>query len=122
MYDEANQGKYATINNVYYPTTTNPKVAEKFNSLPGVTETDKYLFANIDKCMRYDLLKIVPGWNDVLSNYLSDYFNKAMDGTVANVEPILKEMESKANEAIAKEWSNFNSKLAKVQADFDSTH
>ena len=58
----------------------------------------------------------------MLSNYLSDYFNKAMDGTVANVEPILKEMESKANEAIAKEWSNFNSKLAKVQADFDSTH
>ncbi len=122
MYDKANEGKYATINNVYYPTTTSPKVAEKFNSLPGVTETDKYLFKNIGKCMRYDLLKIVPGWKDVLNNYLNEYFNKAMDGTVANVEPVLKEMESKVNTAIAKEWSNFNTKLAKVQAEFDAKH
>ena len=122
MYDEANKGKYATINKLYYPTTTNPEVAAKFNSLPAVTETDKYLFKNIGNSVRYDLLKIVPGWTEIEHNYLNESFNTAMDGAVANVEPLLKEMESKANEAMAKQWSDFNSKLAKVQAEFDATH
>ena len=72
MYDETNTGKYATINKLYYPTTTNPKVAEKFNSLPGVTEVDKYLFKNIDKCRRIDVEKIVPQYNDIIKNYFDE--------------------------------------------------
>lgn len=122
MYDSANAGKYATINKLYYPTTNNPKVAEKFASLPGVTETDKYLFNNIKNSLRFDMAKIVPGWNDVVNNTIISAVNQAMDGTTANVEAILNEMSTKANAEITKQWNSFNTKLAKVQKEFDAAH
>ena len=122
MYDKENAGKYATINTLYYPTTTSPEVAAKFKSLPKATETDVYLFENIGKSMRFDFIKIVPGWTDIVANYITDPRNQACDGTAANVEPILKEMENKVNVAIEKQWKDFNTKLAKVQAEFKPKH
>lgn len=65
MYDEANEGKYATINQFYYPTTQHPDVVAKFNSLPHITETDKYLQENIKNSMRYDMNKIIPSWTEI---------------------------------------------------------
>ena len=122
MYDETNTGKYATINKLYYPTTTNPKVAEKFNSLPGVTEVDKYLFKNIDKCRRIDVEKIVPQYNDIIKNYFDEAQNQATDGTSSNVEPIIKEAVAKANPEMKKAWEDFEKKVLKVQKDFEQKH
>ena len=122
MYDETNTGKYATINKLYYPTTSNPKVAEKFNSLPGVTEVDKYLFNNIDKCRRIDVEKIVPQYNDITKNYFDEAQNQATDGTSSNVEPIIKEAVAKANPEMKKAWEDFEKKVLKVQKDFEQKH
>ena len=122
MYDKQNEGKYATINPLYYPTTSSPEVAKKFNSLPHVTKTDKYLFENIGNSIRFDMAKIVPGWNDILDNTILSSVNEAMDGTSANVAAILNETANKANTEIAKQWNSFNTKLAKVQKEFDAKH
>lgn len=122
MYDEKNAGKYITINQLYYPTTNNPKVAEKFNSLPNVTETDKYLFENIPNCRRIDCHKIVPSFSDVTENYFAEPTNKATDGTSSMVEAIIKEAASKANPAMKQAWADFEAKVTEVQQKFDQTH
>lgn len=122
MYDDTNEGKYATLNNLYYPTTLHPEVAEKFKSLPRITECDVYFFENIQNSRRMDTAKIVPSWNDIFENYITTYVNTATDGTESMVEPTLKEMESKANPAITKAWQDFDAKVAEVQAEFDKTH
>ena len=122
MYDEENAGKYVTINQLYYPTTSNPEVAEKFLSLPGVTETDKYLFENIPNCRRFDYDKIVPSWTDVVSNYFQEPVNNATDGTSAMVEATITEAASLANPAMEKAWADFEATVTQVQQEFDSTH
>ena len=68
------------------------------------------------------MAKIVPGWNDVVNNTIISAVNQAMDGTTANVEAILNEMSTKANAEITKQWNSFNTKLAKVQKEFDAAH
>ena len=123
MYDEKNDGKYMTINKLYYPTNTNPKVAEKFESLPSVQDVDKYLFENINNCKRFDLLKIVPSWTDVTSNYFaSETMNTLWDGTASMVEPTLNDIGSKANKALEDAWRTFEEKVQTVQKEFEQNH
>ena len=122
MYDKENQGKYALLNDLYYPATNNPKVAEKFNSLPAVGETEKYLFNHIKDSMRFDMIKIVPGWSSFESTYLVGPTNTAVGGAIGNVDGVLSEMASKANTAMKNLWSDFEGKLKKHQAEFAKTH
>lgn len=122
MYDEANEGKYATINQFYYPTTQHPDVVAKFNSLPHITETDKYLQENIKNSMRYDMNKIVPSWSEISGNTIQPAVNEATDGTVSNVEPILKEMAGQANAAFKEAWEEFEAAVQSVQKEFDQAH
>lgn len=121
MYDEANKGKYA-VNRVYYPTTTNPEILAKFNSLPDVTETDKYLVANVHNSLRFDLVKIIPGWSEIEGTYLYSATEEAMQGALNNVEATLTEMQGQANKALSDQWSTFNARLATIQKEFEASH
>lgn len=122
MYDAENAGKYATMNYLYYPTTLHPEVAEKFGSLPNVTELDQFLFENITNSKRMDTAKIVPSWKDVFTNYIETSVNTATDGTEAMVEATLNEAASKANQALSEAWTTFETKVSEVQREFDSAH
>ena len=122
MYDAENEGKYATMNNLYYPTTLHPEVLEKFTSLPKATDLDLFLLENMQNSQRMDTAKIVPSWRDIVSNYITDTGNTATDGTESMVEATLSEMASKANPALTQAWADFEAKVTEVQKEFDSTH
>ena len=121
MYDKANKGKYSLNKQLYYPVTTSPKVAEKFNSLPAVGKVEKYLFANMSKCFRADEAKFVPEFNEVHAQYISNAQNKVTDG-VAKVNEVMPEAERKANQAMQTAWANFEAKVKKAQAEFKPRH
>ena len=114
MYDANNKDKYALNSRIFYPTVATAEVAAKFKSLPDVTDVDIYFFENIGNGYRSDLLKIVPGWEDVgkiISGVLEGKDN-------ADVDSIIPSLQTKANSEIGKKWSDFETKLKKVQSEF----
>ncbi|MDR1892183.1 MAG: hypothetical protein LBQ48_04140, partial [Oscillospiraceae bacterium] len=115
MYDAANAGKYALQNNYYFPTCTHPAVAAKFKSLPKVDDTAKYLYENMGKCYRYDMVKLVPDWNNIVTSYYTQAMNTAISGTASLVDQTLTEAAAKANTVITNSWNTFNGKLATAQ-------
>lgn len=120
MYDDTNKGKYALQNSFYYPTCTHPKVVEKFNSLPGVKSEPvaEYLQANIGKCFRYDMVKIVPDWNNIVGDVYSGAIMTAVNGADSLVEQTINQYATAATKRSENAWSEFNTKLKKVQAQF----
>lgn len=123
MYDDANKGKYSLQASFYYPTTTNPKVIEKFKSLPGIKAEPvaAYLQENIGNCYRYDFVKIVPDWNNVTSGTYNSLY-KAASGADSLVEQTVNQAISSCNTKVSKAWSDFEKKLADVQKKFDQTN
>lgn len=110
MYDKVNKGKYALNNSLYYPVVTSSKVIEKFESLPGVTEVDKYLLKNIGNSYRADCFKFVPDFRKIHTQIISPAMDQVSDG-IKIPEEVLPEAERKANEAIQKAWQTLESKI-----------
>lgn len=121
MYDKVNKGKYALTSPLYYPVTTSPKVTEKFNSLPGAGKVEKYLFANIGNSFRVDAIKYVPEFEEIHQQYIYEPQCRVTDG-IAKVKEVMPEAERKANEAMQKSWTEFETKMKKVQAEFKPKH
>lgn len=121
MYDKANKGKYTLNRKLFYPVTTSPKVAEKFNSLPSAGKVEKYLFANMAKCFRADEAKFVPEFNEIVAQHISEAQNKVTDGLVKANE-VMPEAERKANQAMQKAWAELEAKVKKVQTNFKPRH
>lgn len=121
MYDAANKGKYSLQSSFYYPTTTNPKVIEKFKSLPGVKAEPvaEYLQTNIGNCYRYDPVKLVPNWNKVTADAYKNLY-KAVSGADSLVDQTVNQAIKTCNDKAQKEWSDFNKKLTEVQKKFDA--
>lgn len=111
QYDAENKGKYSLVNELYYPTTSHPTVVEKFKSLPNLTDVQLYLYENQSKCYRFDMVKLVPDWNNILKNYITPALTEAKAGTVSGVDQALTEAYSKANTAVTKAWNDLNKKL-----------
>lgn len=122
MYDKVNKGKYSLTSPIYYPVTTNPKVAEKFNSLPSAGKVEKYLFANMSKCFRADEAKFVPDFNEIQLQYISEAQNKVTDGIAEVDGEAMSTAENKANAAMQKAWADLEAKVKKVQAEFKPKH
>ena len=121
MYDKANKGKYTLNRKLFYPVTTSPKVAEKFNSLPGAGKVEKYLFANMAKCFRADEAKFVPQFNEIVAQHISEAQNKVTDGLVKANE-VMPEAERKANQAMQNAWAELEAKVKKAQTNFKPRH
>ena len=111
QYDSANKGKYALVNDLYYPTSHHPKVEEKFKSLPGLTDVQLYLYQNQSKCYRFDMVKLVPDWSNISKQYLTPAFNDAIGGTTSGVDAALNEPFRKANKAVTEAWNKLNKAL-----------
>lgn len=121
MYDKVNKGKYALTSSLYYPVTTSPKVAEKFNSLPSAGKVEKYLYTNIGNSFRADYFKFVPEFDEIHKQYIYDPQCKVTDG-IAKANDVMPEAERKANEAMQKAWTEFEAKVKKVQGEFKPKH
>ena len=121
MYDEENKGKYALNSDKYFPTTTNEKVAEKFKSLPSVTEQDVYFFENIKNGYRGDPWKYAPGVEEVIGTVISPIALEVIGGGLGN-SALSAELERKANAAMDKAIAEYNAKVNKAYAEFNAAH
>lgn len=115
MYDESAKDLYNLNSHIYYPTSLSSQVAAKFNSLKCVNATDKYLFANIKNCTRYDSFKIVPEIRTVQEDSkIQPILNNVTDGLDDGsglIEPA-----KKWNTLIKTAWSTFETKAKKIAA------
>jgi multiple sugar transport system substrate-binding protein len=121
MYETGDTSDYKLNNDFYIPTTNDPKVAEHFKALPNISDGIKYMYDNMSNSFRADLTKIVPGWDQVNSQYLSIRGDKVRDG-VDDPASVAAELDNVATKAIQNYWNIFQEKLTKVQADFDNSH
>lgn len=120
MYEKSEQGKYALNSRIYYPTTKSTEVIKKFNNLYCVTDTDKYLVANIPNSSRFDMHKLIPNMYDTFIGNVGTSLNSVRDGKDDGSS--MKEPIDKFNAAVKKTISNMNTSIQKVQKDFNSKH
>lgn len=102
MYESKNKGKYDLNERLYYPTTLNSKISEKFNSLPGVTDVDKYMYENIGNGFRQDLIKLVPGFTDIGTKL----------STIKNVSQI-NSVQNTVNKMVTDSWKSVDDAIKK---------
>lgn len=113
MYDKANAGKYKLNSRVYYPTSFNKDVANKFASLPMINDVDMYWYNNTQKGYRVDPIKIVPGWSAIQSAIGSSTTTSGQD-----IDSLVNQLISKGNKVADAQMADFNAKLKKVQAEY----
>lgn len=121
MFDEENKGKYLLNNKYYIPVSAHPDMVEKFKSLPTVSDSVKFMYDCMDTSFMSDPEKVVPGFNEVHTEYILDNRNQVADGKM-EAAAAAAEMEDRANQAIADRWEDFNASLQKVEKDFDAAH
>lgn len=120
MYEKSEKGKYALNSRIYYPTTKSAKVIEKFNNLYCVTDTDKYLVANIPNSSRFDMHKLIPNMYESFIGNVGTSLNSVRDGKDDGSS--MKEPIQKFNAAVKQTVSNMNTTIQKVQKDFNAKH
>ncbi len=113
QYEAKNKGIYTLNSVVYFPTTTNKTVLDKFSKLDCTTEVHDYYLKNLQNCGRYDTFKLVPELRDLTSTHLQSWLNNITDGFDKTAE--LREGAEKFNDAMAKAWDTFHKSLADNQ-------
>ena len=121
MYEDSQKGKYSLNSRIYYPTTTSKAVINKFNKMSVVTETDKYLVANIPNSSRYDAHKLVPNMYDSFFKTAAYAYNDIMSGK-DKTGAGMTEAVNKWNTMIKSNIDTMNTEIKKEQAEFNKTH
>lgn len=121
MYEKENKDKYALNSRIYYPTTTSKTVLNKFNNLYCVTDTDKYLVANIPNSSRFDMHKLIPNMYNNFIGIVGHSLNDVRDGKDDSGSG-MKEPIEKFNAAVKKTIDEMNKKIKDVQKDFNAKH
>ena len=111
MYETGDTDDYTLNEKFYIPTTNHPEVAERFKALENVSEGIAYMYDNENNSFRADLSKIVPGWDQVNSEYLSPRGNEVRDG-IEDAAAVAAELDDVATKAIQAYWNEFEDKLA----------
>lgn len=121
MYEDSQKGKYSLNSRIYYPTTSSKAVIEKFNKMSVVTETDKYLVANIPNSSRYDVHKLVPNMYDSFFKTAAFAYNDIMSGK-DKTGAGMAEAVNKWNKEIKANIEQMNTEIKKAQAEFNKSH
>ena len=121
MYEDSQKGKYSLNSRIYYPTTSSKAVIDKFNNLSVVTETDKYLVANIPNSSRFDVQKLVPNIYDSFFKTAAYAYNDIMSGK-DKTGAGMAEAVDKWNKLIKENLTQMNTEIKKAQAEFNKTH
>ena len=111
-----------TLNNLYYiPATNHPAVEEAWKALECVDEGVAFMYDNMGSSFRADLNKIVPGWSQVNTEYLSPRGNEVRD-SIADAASVASELDILATKSIMTYWDDFVEKVTAVQERFNSEH
>lgn len=121
MYEDSQKGKYSLNSRIYYPTTSSKAVIDKFNKLSVVTETDKYLVANIPNSSRSDVTKLVPNIADSFYKTAAFAYNDIIAGK-DKTGAGMAEAVDKWNKEIKSSIDQMNTEIKKAQSEFNKTH
>lgn len=116
MYETGDTDEYTLNSDFYIPTTNHPEVREHFVALPNITGGIVYMYDNMKNCYRGDLDKLVPGWNQVKSEYLDPRGNEVRDG-IAEAAATAAELETAVNKSLMEYWTDFEDMIKKVQEE-----
>lgn len=121
MYEDSQKDKYSLNSRLYYPTTSNKAVIDKFNSLSVATDTDKYLVANIPNSSRFDVVKLVPDMYELFEKTAAPAYYATMAGSDKTGAGMVEGIK-KWNAAIKTSLDQMNTEIKKAQAEFNKTH
>ncbi len=105
----------------YIPCTTDEDVVEKFKSLPFVTDSILYIQENLANGYLGDPEKTIPDFETVEYTVIGRAAYEAVTGKT-DFSARMNEVQSKANEEIAKYKTAFDADLKKFETEFAQSH
>ncbi|WP_448378474.1 ABC transporter substrate-binding protein [Fervidobacterium sp.] len=100
----------------FIPATMHPDVVSYFDSLK-IPDGVKWLLKKLDKAVRVDMWKTVPGWDQATWDVIFPVSEKVRRGEV-QPEVVAAETQEKANKIIKEAWVEFSKKLAEIEKKF----
>lgn len=100
------------------PATKHPDVIKYFETLK-LPDGFKWCLANLDKGVRVDMWKTIPGWDQATWDVIFPVSEKIRRGEV-QPQTVAADTQEKANKIIKAAWDDFMKKLADVEKNFPS--
>lgn len=100
----------------FIPATMHPDVINYFEKMK-IPNGIKYMLKNLDKTVRVDMWKVVPGWFEVIWDIIFPVNEKIRAGAT-QPEAVATETQEKANKVIKESWTIFQKKLAEAEKKF----
>jgi ABC-type glycerol-3-phosphate transport system substrate-binding protein len=100
----------------FIPATMHPDVVKYFETLK-IPNGIKWMLKNLDKSVRVDMWKIVPGWFEAIWDVIFPVNEKIRRGEVTP-EAVAAETQEKANKVIKENWAIFERKLIDAEKKF----
>ncbi|MCX7654283.1 MAG: extracellular solute-binding protein [Fervidobacterium sp.] len=100
------------------PATKHPDVVKYFETLK-LPDGFKWCLANLDKGVRVDMWKTIPGWDQATWDVIFPVSEKIRRGEV-QPQTVAADTQEKANKIIKAAWDDFMKKLADVEKNFPS--
>ncbi|OAA31937.1 ABC transporter substrate-binding protein [Kosmotoga arenicorallina S304] len=100
----------------FVPATMHPDVLSHFEEMK-IPAGIKYMLNNLDKTVRIDMWKTVPGWFEIIWDIIFPVNERIRSGQV-QPQAVAAETQEKANLLLKEKWSVFEAKLAKAEKNF----
>lgn len=105
------------LNDWFIPATNHPDVLKYFGNLK-IPDGIKYMHKNLDKTVRVDMWKVVPGWFEAIYDVILPVNEKIRRGE-AQPSAVAAETQEKANKVIKDSWAVFAKKLEQAEKNFE---
>lgn len=105
------------LNDWFIPATMHPDVVKYFGTLK-IPDGIKYMHKNLDKTVRVDMWKVVPGWFEAIWDVIFPVNEKIRRGE-AQPSAVAAETQEKANKVIKESWAVFAKKLSEAEKNFE---
>ena len=113
LYKEEENGRLIDF---FVPATMHPDVLAHFEEMK-IPDGVKYMLNNLDKTVRIDMWKTVPGWFEVIWDIIFPVNEKIRSGA-AQPQAVAAETQEKANNLLKEKLKVFEAKLIKAEESF----
>ncbi|PNS34640.1 MULTISPECIES: ABC transporter substrate-binding protein [unclassified Mesotoga] len=100
----------------FVPATMHPDVLSYFEEMK-IPDGVKFMLNNLDKTVRIDMWKTVPGWYEVIWDVIFPVNERIRSGAT-QPQAVAAETQEKANQLIREKWQIFESKLMQAEQNF----
>ncbi len=100
----------------FVPATMHPDVLAHFEDMK-VPEGVKFMLNNLDKTIRIDMWKTVPGWYEVIWDIIFPVNERVRSGGV-QPQAVAAETQEKANKLVREKWQVFEARLIQAEKNF----